>query len=81
MFTLFASVLLGNYRVFLPLDNLVNTMTNPDSCESCNFESVKPNAQFMFRQIERCDDCGMIRRSGNISDTRIPRIEEEILSD
>lgn len=33
-----------------------------EDCTKCNFEPVRPNAQFMFTVVEKCTDCGNIKR-------------------
>lgn len=37
-------------------------MERQNNCEECDFEKVRPNAQFMFTAVEKCIACGNIKR-------------------
>jgi hypothetical protein len=37
-------------------------METQKDCKGCDFEPVRPNAQFMFTVVEKCVNCGNIKR-------------------
>lgn len=36
-----------------------------EECENCDFELVRPNAQFMFGAVEKCKNCGDVKRENS----------------
>lgn len=56
-------------------------MSVSDKCESCSYEYVRPEAQFMFAGVRRCEDCGDIRRPAEdrIQNSDPPEQEENLL--
>lgn len=55
------------------------TMAEEKECENCNFELVRPDAQFMFGAVEKCKDCGDVRRQEqSIEHLGLPRQVREL---
>lgn len=55
-------------------------MTN--NCEECEYKLITPNAQFMFSSVEKCKNCGDVRRPDeSIGHRGIPRQVRELTED
>lgn len=58
-------------------------MSNPTTCDECEFESVKPKAKFMFSVVFRCTKCNSLKRHDDdtVEHTELPSVERELLTE
>lgn len=43
-------------------------MSSNKECDQCEYKTVSPKAQFMFKTVEKCKHCGDVKRPNHSVD-------------
>lgn len=57
-------------------------MADNQDCDGCEYELVTPEAQFMFSSVEKCRNCGDVKRPDHaVEHLGLPRQVRELLEE
>lgn len=57
-------------------------MADNQDCDGCEYELVTPKAQFMFSSVEKCRNCGDVKRPDHaVEHLGLPRQVRELLEE